>query len=114
AGSGSREDLYTPVDGFSPAIGFNATTFDHQSQYTFVSGYLSQKFAAERGSYSAGIERSLLKSPRLVIGAEIHDITASDDMWRLTPLEQSLASVALQDHYCGYHPRHGRGALRGV
>ena len=49
----------------------------------------------------------MIGSPRLAIGAEIHDITASDDMWRLSTLEQSLASIALKDTYRDYYRRHG-------
>src|SRR5262249_6059343 len=88
-------------------IGFTATTFDHLSKYTVVRGFMSQKFAAEHGSYSAGIERAILGSPRLAIGGEIHDITATDDLWRLSTLEQTLAWVARKDTYRDSYRRHG-------
>ena len=40
-GSG-REDLYSPADGFSPALGFSATLFDHRNfNHTFLDGYVS-------------------------------------------------------------------------
>ena len=63
----SREDLYNPVDGFAPGLGFHATVFDRTSpNYTFISGYVSYKFSREDTGYSFGIERRAPERPAAV------------------------------------------------
>ena len=107
-GSG-REDLYSPADGFSPAIGFSTTIFDHRSfNHTFVDGYVSYKFGRDDAGYSAGFERPLLRGPaRLFVGGEIHDVTASDDWWRVSTFEQALVSVGFKNTFRDYYRRRG-------
>src|SRR5262249_30498871 len=88
-GTGGREDWFSPVDGFSPAFGFNVVNFDStQLNRTVVAGFTSYKFARSRAGYSFGFERSL--ASRVFFGAELHDLTGSDDFWRLSNTEQSL------------------------
>ncbi len=107
-GTGSREDLFNPVDGFAPGLGFQATAFDRTGpNYTFISGYVSYKFSREYTGYSFGIERVLLNDPRLFIGAEAHDLTATDDLWRLSPTEQSLVAVGFKNTFRDYYRRRG-------
>ena len=115
-GSG-REDLYSPVDGFSPAIGFSTTIFDHRRfNHTFVEGYVSYKFGRDDPGYSLGLERPLFRGPaRLYVGGEIHDVTASDDWWRVSTLEQALVSVGFKNSFRDYYRRRGAqffGVLR--
>jgi outer membrane protein assembly factor BamA len=106
-GSG-REDLFSPVDGLSPAIGFSATIFDHAHfNHTYVNGYVSYKFSRDKPGYSLGLERPLFIAPRLFLGAELHDMTASDDRWRLASFEQTLASVAFKNTFRDYYRRRG-------
>jgi surface antigen Omp85-like protein/surface antigen-like variable number repeat protein len=107
SGTDSREDLFNPVDGFAPGLGFHARAFDDHLNYTFIGGYVSRKFGADRNGYSLGIERALMRAPRLVIGAEIHDLTASDDLWRLTATEQSLGALAFKNTFRDYYRRQG-------
>ena len=107
-GTGSREDLYSPVDGFAPGLGFHGTVFDRAGpNYTFISGYASYKFSREDAGYSVGIERLLLGKPRLFLGAEAHDLTATDDLWRLSTVEQSLVAVSFKNTFRDYYRRHG-------
>jgi len=108
SGPHGREDLFNPVDGFSPAIGFTTTVFDHSRfNHTFVDGYVSYKFARDTPGYSFGLERPLFRAPKLYLGAEIHDLTASDDWWRLSTGEQSLVSFGFKDTYRDYYRRRG-------
>jgi outer membrane protein assembly factor BamA len=108
-GTEGREDWFDPVDGFAPAIGFNETVFDPAGfNHTYIAGYLSYKFGRDHAGYSIGFERPFLTDQHLFIGAELHDQTASDDEWRLSPMEQSLAAAGFKasarDYYqqCGY------------
>jgi hypothetical protein len=103
-----REDLFSPVDGFAPAAGFTSTIFDHtEFNHTFISGYLSYKFARDDPGYAVGLERPLFRGPKLFLGAELHDMTASDDLWRITSLEQTLVSVAFKNSFRDYYRRKG-------
>jgi outer membrane protein assembly factor BamA len=104
----SREDLFSPVDGLSPAAGFTSTIFDHaEFNHTFVSGYVSYKFARDEPGYSFGFERPLFRGPKLFVGAELHDVTASDDLWRITSVEQTVVSVAFKNSFRDYYRRRG-------
>jgi Omp85 superfamily domain/Surface antigen variable number repeat len=106
-GSG-REDLFSPVDGASPAFGVATTVFDHTKfNHTYVGGYVSYKFGRDDAGYSAGIERPILGGPRLFLGGEVHDVTATDDLWRLTNLEQTLVSVGFKNSFRDYYRRRG-------
>ena len=107
-GSG-REDLYSPADGLSPALAFSTTLFDHRKfNHTFLDGYVSYKFGRDDPGYSAGVERPVLGGPaRVFLGGEIHDITASDDLWRISTFEQALVSLTFKNSFRDYYRRRG-------
>ena len=106
-GSG-REDLYSPVDGASLALGFGTTIFDHSKfNHTYINAYAAYKFSRDDAGYSAGIERPIFGGPRLFLGGEIHDITASDDLWRISSLEETLVAVAFKNMFRDYYRRRG-------
>ncbi|HXW08048.1 MAG TPA: DUF5686 family protein [Vicinamibacterales bacterium] len=103
-----REDFFSPVDGFAPALAidvtrFNATRFTH----TFVNAYVTYKFAREEPGYSAGFEQQLLERPGLWAGATVHDLTASDDLWRLSTTEQSVVALTFRNTFRDYYRRRG-------
>jgi heme-degrading monooxygenase HmoA len=107
-GTSSREDLFDPVDGFSPGVGFKHTTFDRRDfNYTFVEGYISYKFGREHTGYSIGVERKLSHARGVFVGVEAHDVTATDDLWRLSPSEQTLVAVAFKNTFRDYYRRRG-------
>ena len=114
-GSG-REDLFSPVDGLTPAIGFATTIFDHAKfNHTYVNGYVAYKFGRDDPGYSFGVERPLFTAPKLFLGAELHDMTASDDLWRLSSFEQAMVSLAFKNTFRDYYRRRGAqlfGVLR--
>lgn len=107
-GSQGREDWYSPVDGFNPAIGFQSTIFDKKRfNHTYWAGYLSYKFAREEAGYTFGLERPLFADGVLQVGAGIHDLTGSDDLWRLTTTEQSLVAFGFRNSFRDYYRRKG-------
>lgn len=107
-GTQRREDWYSPVDGFNPAIGFQTTFFDtSQFNHTYLSGYVSYKVGPERAGYSLGLERPFLADGVLQVGASIQDLTASDDQWRLSDLEQSLVAFGFRNTFRDYYRRKG-------
>jgi outer membrane protein assembly factor BamA len=104
----SREDVYSPVDQFAPSIGVHTTIFDHDLyNHTFVSANLGYKFGPDGLGYSFGLERPLFAGPRLFLGGELHDITATDDLWRLATIEQTVAALGFKNTFRDYYRRHG-------
>jgi hypothetical protein len=103
-----REDLFSPVDGFNPAIGFATTVYDHgRLNHTVIDGFVGYKFARDDVGYSLGAERPIFGSPKLFLGGEVHDVTASDDWWRLSVLEQFVASAGFSNTFRDYYQRRG-------
>jgi hypothetical protein len=113
---GDREDWFTPVDGFVPSLGFGAAVFDHQHfNHAYVAGHLSFKTAPDRAGYALGFERPFFGRTKLYLGAELHDLTASDDQWQISGGEASFAAFAARRSYRDYYRRRGvqvSGALR--
>lgn len=105
---GDREDWFTPVDGFVPSLGFGAAVFDHEDfNHAFVAGHLSFKFASSDVGYAIGFEKPFLVAPKLFVGGEIHDLTASDDQWQVSSTEASLASIGPRLNFRDYYRRRG-------
>ncbi len=107
-GAAGREDWFSPVDGFAPALGLSGTIFDQRRfNHTYIEAMASWKFGPDRPGYAIGVSQPFLASPRLFAGAEIFDLTASDDGWRISPLEQSLVSLGFRNSYRDYYRRRG-------
>src|SRR4029079_7384663 len=105
---GDREDWFSSVDGFVPSLGFGAAVFDHdQFNHAFVAGHLSYKTASDRVGYSIGFERPFFRSPRLYVGGELRDLTASDDQWQVSSLEASLSAIGPRSHIRDYYRERG-------
>ena len=105
---GEREDWFTPVDGFVPSLDMGIAVFDHTSfNHTFIFGHASYKFAAERAGYALGIERPLFGRPKVYVGAELHDLTATDDRWQVSTLEATVAAAAVRKTFRDYYRRVG-------
>jgi hypothetical protein len=110
-GTDGREDWYSPADGVNLSTGFAATVYDHRRfNHTFITGFVGYKFARDGAGYSLGFERPLLGGadhPRLFVAAEVHDVTASDDFWRLSVTEQSLVSFSFRNSFRDYYSDRG-------
>jgi hypothetical protein len=105
---GEREDWFSAVDGFVPSLGFGAAVFDHDHfNHAYVAGHLSYKLASERAGYALGFERPVFNGPRLYVGGELHDLTASDDQWQVSSTEASLAAVGPRRSFRDYYRRRG-------
>jgi hypothetical protein len=107
-GTQGREDWYSPVDALNAALGFQGTVFDtNRFNHAYWSGYVTYKFAPDRAGYSLGIERPFFRDSLLQAGADIHDLTASDDQWRLGDAEQSLVALTFRNTFRDYYRRKG-------
>lgn len=107
-GTQGREDWYSPVDAFNPAIGFQSTLFDAtRFNHTYWGGYVTYKFGPDRPGYTFGLERPFFADGILQVGGSVHDMTASDDRWRLSPAEQSLVAFGFRNTFRDYYRRKG-------
>lgn len=107
-GTRGREDLYSPVDALNVALGFHGTLFDNvRFNHAYWAGYVSYKFGPERAGYSLGLERPFFANRLLQVGASIHDLTATDDQWRLGDAEQSLVALTFRNTFRDYYRRKG-------
>jgi hypothetical protein len=105
---GDREDWFTPVDGLVPALGFGIVAFDHASfNHTFIAGHVSFKAATGEIGWTLGVERPLFSARRLYLGAELRDLTSSDDTWQVTSNEASLDAIGARKSYRDYYGRRG-------
>ncbi len=105
---GEREDWYTPVDGLVPSMGFSAAVYDHDRfNHAYVAGHVSAKLASGRVGYALGFERPLFTKWKLFVGGELHDLTATDDDWRLSSAEAGVAAFAPHKSFRDYFRRRG-------
>jgi outer membrane protein assembly factor BamA len=105
---GDREDWFTAVDGLVPSLGFGATVFDHRDfNHAYVLGHVSVRTATNRPGYALGFERPLFRTKKLYVGGELHDLTATDDRWQVSPMEASLDAIAARKSFRDYYRRRG-------
>ena len=107
-GTMGREDWYSPVDEVNLGVGFHGTVFDtSRFNHTYWNAYVTRKTGPGRFGYSLGIERPFLPGGLLQVGGSIHDLTATDDQWRLGDLEQSLVALTFRNTFRDYYRRKG-------
>ena len=107
-GTHGREDWYSPVDELNVGFGLHGTVFDKAAfNHTYWNAYATRKIGPDRFGYSLGIERPFFQGSLLQVGASIHDLTASDDKWRLGDLEQSLVALTFRNTFRDYYRRKG-------
>jgi hypothetical protein len=105
---GDREDWFTPVDGLVPSLGFGAAVFDHrQFNHAYITGHLAYKMATGRGGYALGFERPLFRPVTFYFGGELFDLTATDDVWRVSGTQASLSAFAARTSFRDYYRRKG-------
>jgi hypothetical protein len=107
-GTHGREDWYSPVDALNLGIGLHGTVFDKtRFNHTYWNAYFTRKTGPERFGYSVAVERPFFRGGLLQVGAGIHDLTASDDKWRLGDIEQALVALTFRNTFRDYYRRKG-------
>ena len=107
-GTHGREDWYSPVDELNIGFGVHGTLFDKSAfNHTYWNAYVTRKSGPHRFGYSVGIERPFFPDALLQAGASIHDLTASDDKWRLGDIEQALVALMFRNTFRDYYQRKG-------
>jgi len=101
---GPGTEPMTKVDGFAPWIGAEAEIRDPAS-YNNTNVYASGTygFASHDPRYVLGIRRPFGSGRRLTLGYEFHDLSDSDDIYRLLGFEQApstiIATFTTRDYY---------------
>ncbi len=105
---GEREDWFSSVNGLTPSLGMGLAVFDREHfNHAFIAGHLSYKLASARAGYALGFERPLFGLPKLYVGAELHDLTATDDHWQVGSNEASEAALFVRRSFRDYYGRRG-------
>lgn len=118
AGNEGPTFRYNRVDG--PYLGWNWSPGEHLIRGLRQYGQLGYGLGAERWQYRGGIEGGYRARPRCwpaglwpTAGAEVHDLTDTQDGWIISVEENSLTSLLFRQDYRDYYRRRGRsGYLR--
>ena len=73
-------------------------------------GLIGYSFAQEEWQYVLGLEKYLGRKERVIIGAEFHSATSTDDYWRVGLIETSLTSFLGGYDFQDYYKQEGFGA----
>ena len=86
--------LSNRVEGFAPGVGgtltlFDPVAFNHADLYARV----SYGFSSKAARYAVGARRPFGTSQKVILGAEVHDLTDTDDLFRRDSLLQARGRV---------------------
>lgn len=73
-------------------------------------GFIGYGTASKQWDYAIGLERLFGERKHLMIGAEYHNATATEDYWRTGLIETSLTSFFAAYDYLDYYEMEGFGA----
>lgn len=73
-------------------------------------GMLGYSFGLDEFQYTVGLEKYIGKKEHILIGAEYHDATSTDDYWRVGLNETSLTAFSSGYDYLDYYKQTGWGA----
>ena len=73
-------------------------------------GMIGYSFGQEEWQYEAGLEKYFGRRDRVMIGAEFHRATTTDDYWRMGMSETSLTAILAGYDYLDYYKQEGFGA----
>ena len=106
---------FNRVDGLF--LGFRSERmqwYSYQDFFDFVDlnprGMIGYSFAQEEWQYEAGLEKYFGFRDRVMIGAEFHKATNTDDYWRAGLSETSVTSFFAGFDYLDYYKQEGFGA----
>ena len=103
--------LFTRVDGLAPGVGVRLRFHDFRSyNHTDVYARGAYGFSSEHARFALGTSRPFGAQSRLVLGYEFHDLTDSDDVFRDSALEETLAGALFRLSYRDYFQRRGHEA----
>lgn len=79
-----------------------------------VHGLIGYGTASKQWEYAIGLERFIGRNNRLLIGAEFHRATSTEDYWRVGLIESSFTALFASYDFPDYHQKEGFGAYAAV
>jgi hypothetical protein len=109
-GSGVN-DPANRIDGFAPWAGLDITRYDAR-RFLHTNAYLrgGYGFSSHDVRWAAGVRQPLGPGGRLFLGYEAHDLTDSDDGFRVALFEEAPALILGAPQAAGYFRRRGHEA----
>jgi hypothetical protein len=99
---------YDRVDGLTLGMRLPPRAWWRCNRHRFaVLGKGGYSFASKRWQYQIGLERGIVEDFGLSIGAELHDVTETQDRWIMDDEENSLAAALLKEDFRDYYRRDG-------
>ena len=109
-GPGTAE-MMNKVDGFAPWVGVEATVPDYASyNHTNLYARGAYGFASKDPRFVLGARRPFGAGRRLTLGYEFHDLSDSDDVYRLVGFEEPPALIVANHVTRDYYRRKGHEA----
>lgn len=105
------QPLYSRVDGLAPRLGaewllYDRTTYNHTGVY----GQASYGLSSDVLRFVAGARRSFGPAGRVTLGYEFHDLSDSDDAFRVMGVAEPSGSTISFSRFHDYDERRGHEA----
>ncbi len=99
---------YNRVDGLTLGLQFPQPGWWANRNHSFaLLGKGGYSFASKRWQYKVGLERWTSSDFRFTIGAELHDMTYTEDEWIICDHENALAAFFIKEDFRDYYNRNG-------
>ena len=79
-----------------------------------VHGLIGYGTASQRWDYAIGLERFVGRNDRILVGAEFHRATATEDYWRVGLIESTFTALFAAYDFPDYHLKDGFGVYTAV
>jgi len=105
------QPLRSRVDGLAPRLGaelllYDRTTYNHTDVY----GQASYGLSSDLVRFATGVRRSFGSTGRITLGYDFHDLTDSDDAFRVEGVAEPPGSTISFAHFHDYDERRGHEA----
>jgi len=103
---------YNRVEGFFFGFGVPKefkNSYGMDNRLTFY-GFLGYGLSNDKSSYRAGLTRKFFGRNGFELGAEIFDLTYSEDLWVIPRNENSVTALLFHEDYLDYYRKNGSSA----
>ena len=108
---GSEDDSfmfrYNRVEGLFLGLRKLKNRYEDNRALFDLFGHIGYGFSAKRACYQLGLERRFWGKYGPIIGAEIHDITKTEDAWIIPTFENSLAAILIREDFQDFYREDG-------
>lgn len=102
---------YNRVEGLFLGLRLGRDSWREKGSAWFdLYGHAGYGFSRKHGCYQIGLERSIFGSFGPIIGAEAHDVVATEDEWIVPTFENSLAALFLREDFQDFFRQEGYSA----